>query len=112
MKIYVGGLLNAVTDQQLRKAFAAFGKVASAEVMKAHSSGAPRGFGFVDMPVSCEAVAAIAALNGRTSLGSALEVNEIRHPDPRTTRDRRAARALLSRNRNKTKPAVSSSPAK
>ncbi|MEW5701396.1 MAG: RNA-binding protein [Candidatus Zixiibacteriota bacterium] len=108
MKIYVGGLLNAVTDQQLRRAFAVFGTVASAEVMKAHLSGAPRGFGFVDMPVCREAVAAIAALDGCTSLGGALEVSEVRRPDPRTTRDRRAARALLKRNRNKTKPAITS----
>jgi RNA recognition motif-containing protein len=109
MKIYVGGLSNAVTDQQLRGAFAAFGKVVSAEVMKAHLSGAPRGFGFVEMPVSSEAVAAIVALNGRTRLGSALEVTQVRHPGPRTMRDRRTAFTVRGSNRHKAKPAGSSS---
>ena len=70
MDIYVGGLLQEVNSQQLREAFAAFGKVDSAEVEREHRSGAPRGFGYVKMPFDHEATAAIAALNGRKRLGS------------------------------------------
>ncbi|GAB4327732.1 MAG: RNA-binding protein [Candidatus Zixiibacteriota bacterium] len=82
MNIYVGGLLPEVTSKQLREEFKRFGTVKSAEVAKSHKDGAPRGFGFVEMPIERQAVAAIAALRGTTRMGSALEVNEVRRPAP------------------------------
>jgi len=109
MKIYVGGLLESVTSEHLRDAFAVFGKVASAQVMRTHKSDLPRGFGFVDMPISHEATAAITALNGRTRMGCSLEVSEVHHPAPRTSHYRPAGRTLT--NRNRAKPAVSAQPA-
>ena len=46
-------------------------------------TGRSKGFGFVEMPTSGEAEAAIAALNGKELSGRALTVNEAR---PRTER--------------------------
>lgn len=80
MKIYVGSISNDVTDADLRQAFEAFGQVASAAVVKDKISDAPRGFGFVEMPVQAEAQAAIQGLNGKDLKGRTLSVNEARPP--------------------------------
>jgi len=78
MNIYVGNLAVEVTDEDLRQAFAALGQVTSASVIKDKFSGASRGFGFVEMPVHAEALAAITALNGTDLKGQLLNVNEAR----------------------------------
>ncbi len=58
--------------------FDAYGTVQSALVIKDKFSGRSRGFGFVEMSTSREAVIAMAELNG-TELGRrALPVNEAR----------------------------------
>ena len=92
MNIFVGGLLLDVTNEGLQKAFGVYGTVSSATVVKEHPGGTPRGFGYVEMPVSGEAKAAISALNGRARLGSSLEVHEVCHPGPRTRYQRPASR--------------------
>jgi RNA recognition motif-containing protein len=81
MNIYVGSLSRDVTDEDLRQAFAAFGQVTSAVVIKDKFSGESRGFGFVEMPDKAQADAAIAGLNGKDLKGRALNVNEAR-PKP------------------------------
>ncbi len=81
MKIFVGNLEYAVTDEDLKKAFEAFGKVDSVNVIKDQYSSRSKGFGFVEMPESEEARAAIAALNGKDLNGRNLTVNEAR-PKP------------------------------
>jgi len=78
MKIYVGGLSLEVTDEDLNQAFAAFGQVASATVIKDKSSGESRGFGFMEMPDKTEAKAAIDGLNGKDLKGKTVTVNEAR----------------------------------
>lgn len=78
MNIYVGNLSYDVTDDDLRTAFSAYGQVASASVIKDRYSGRSRGFGFVEMPNSSEAQAAIGALNGKDLKGRAITVNEAR----------------------------------
>ncbi|HEX9750271.1 MAG TPA: RNA-binding protein [candidate division Zixibacteria bacterium] len=83
MKIYVGGLSPEVTDEQLQQAFAAFGKVETANVIMDRFSGSPRGFGFVEMPAKSEAIAAISGLNGQDLMGSTLVVNEARPQESR-----------------------------
>jgi RNA recognition motif-containing protein len=85
MNIYVGNLAFAVTEEDLKKAFEAFGQVASANVIKDQYSNQSRGFGFVEMPETSEAQAAIAALNGKELGGRALNVNEAR---PKADRNR------------------------
>ena len=52
MNIYVGNLAFSVTEEDLRKAFEAFGQVASANVIKDQYSNQSKGFGFVEMPES------------------------------------------------------------
>ena len=81
MNIYVGNLSRDVTDEDLRQAFAPFGQVASAVVIKDKFSGESRGFGFVEMPAKAEADAAIEGMKGKDLKGRALNVNEAR-PKP------------------------------
>jgi RNA recognition motif-containing protein len=76
MNIYVGNLPFTITDNELRDLFAAHGAVSSAKVILDRDSGRPRGFGFVEMPSSDEAKAAIQALNGKTVGDRELRVNE------------------------------------
>jgi RNA recognition motif-containing protein len=83
MKLFVGGLSEDVTDEQLKQEFSAFGTVESAAVVTDRFSGQPRGFGFVEMPIKNEAIAAITGMNGKEMNGRTLEVNEARPPAPR-----------------------------
>ena len=82
MNIYVGNLGYTVTDEDLREAFAAYGEVSSASVIRDRDSGRSRGFGFVEMPSSTEAQVAIDALNGKDLQGRAITANQAR---PRET---------------------------
>jgi RNA recognition motif-containing protein len=83
VNIYVGNLSREATEADLQEAFAAFGQVASVNIIKDRFSGVSRGFGFVEMPSNSEAQAAIAGLNGKELKGRTLTVNEAR---PRTER--------------------------
>ncbi len=78
MRIYVGNLSYEITSDELRTTFAAFGKVDSADVVMERTTGRSRGYGFVEMPSTPEAEAAIAGLNGKTLKGRALTVNQAR----------------------------------
>lgn len=78
MKIYVGNLSRFVTEMDLRQAFEAFGQVESTLILKDKFSGESRGFGFVEMPVTGEAEAAITGLNGTELGGQTLKVNQAR----------------------------------
>ncbi len=83
MKIFVGNLSHEVSDDDLNKTFAAFGKVESATVIKDKFTGASRGFGFVEMPTGSEAQAAIDGTNGKDLKGKAINVNEARPREDR-----------------------------
>ena len=78
MNIYVGNLAFAITDDELRQAFEAFGKVDTATIIKDKYSGQSKGFGFVEMPSGDEARAAIEGLNGKDMEGRNVNVNEAR----------------------------------
>lgn len=78
MKIYVGNLAHEATDEDLKTAFAAFGEVTSATVIKDAYTGRSRGFGFVEMPKKEEAEAAITGLNGKDLKGRTVTVSEAR----------------------------------
>jgi cold-inducible RNA-binding protein len=78
MNIYAGNLAWEMTEEDLREAFAAFGEVESARIVTDKFSGRSRGFGFVEMPNSEEAQAAINELNGKDLKGRPLRVNEAR----------------------------------
>ena len=78
MNIYVGNLSHQATEDDLRKAFEAFGQVESANIIKDKFSGESRGFGFVQMPSKQEAQKAIEQMNGTDLMGRAVNVNEAR----------------------------------
>ena len=78
MNIYVGNLPREATEDDLRKAFEAFGEVTSAKIITDKFTGDPRGFGFVEMSNNTEAQAAISGLDGKDLKGRSLRVNEAR----------------------------------
>jgi len=84
MKIYVGNLANAVTEQELQDLFSSFGAVISARIIKDKFTGQPRGFGFVEIEDNDAAQAAINGLNGTECKGQRLRINEARPPQERT----------------------------
>jgi len=81
MNIYVGNISHEVTEEDLQKAFEAFGQVESVRIIKDKYSGQSKGFGFVEMPAKAEAQSAIEDLNDKDLKGRTLNVNEAR---PRT----------------------------
>jgi RNA recognition motif-containing protein len=82
----VGNLSREVSEDELRKAFEAFGQVTSVNIIKDRYSGESRGFGFVEMASKTEAQAAINGLNGTSLKERTLTVSEAR---PRTEGGRR-----------------------
>jgi len=84
MNLYVGNLSYQITEDELREAFAAYGEVASATLIKDKLTGQPRGFGFVEMPNEAEAQKAIQELNGKEIKGRALSVNPARPREERS----------------------------
>jgi len=78
MKIYVGNMSFSTTEDSLRAKFEEYGTVEEVAIVTDRDTGRPRGFGFVTMPNSDEANAAIQALNATELDGRALNVNEAR----------------------------------
>jgi len=89
MEIYVGSLLYSVTESDLKEAFSEFGEVSSVRLVSDKFSGKSKGFGFVEMPNSLEADAAIAALNESSFKGRDIKVNQAK---PKEERPQRRAR--------------------
>ena len=87
MRIYVGNLSFQTRDEDLAEAFAAYGTVESATVIMDRDSGRSKGFGFVEIPDSAQAQAAISGLNGQELSGRALTVNEARPREERPRND-------------------------
>jgi len=85
MNIYVGNLSRDLSEADLREAFAAYGEIQSAAIIKDKFSGESRGFGFVEMPNKDDAQKAIAGLNGKDLKGRTMTVNEAR---PKTDKPR------------------------
>jgi RNA recognition motif-containing protein len=67
-----------MTEDQLRQELEQYGEVASCSIVKDKVTGQSKGFGFLEMPSSEEAAAAITGLNGREIQGRKLNVNEAR----------------------------------
>ncbi|MCB1909216.1 MAG: RNA-binding protein [Rhodocyclaceae bacterium] len=83
-KLYVGNLGYGVTSNDLEQLFSAHGTVKSAQVITDRDSGRSKGFAFVEMGTDQEALAAIAALNGKDVEGRSMKVNEARPQEPRS----------------------------
>jgi RNA recognition motif-containing protein len=85
MKLYVGNLNFQTNSQQLQELFAQFGTVESATVVEDRETGRSRGFGFVEMSTKEEGDAAIAQFNGKEVNGRALNVNEAKPRENRSS---------------------------
>jgi len=83
--IYVGNLSLDATEEDIQRAFAVFGDVASVTIVKDRETGRPRGFAFVEMPGGEQAKAAIQNVNLAEIAGRKVTVSEAR---PRTDRPR------------------------
>lgn len=76
MNIYIGNFSYDVTGDDLIEAFSVYGHVASAKVIRDKFTGGSKGFGFVEMPNTTEAQA---ALIGVTQIqGKKITINEAR----------------------------------
>ena len=74
-KLYVGGLSFDTTEDKLKEAFAKFGTVESATVIRDRDSGRSKGFGFVEMSDKSEAEKAVQGLNGTMLDGKQIRVD-------------------------------------
>lgn len=81
--IYVGNLSFQTSEQDLEAAFAVYGQVERAQLVKDRDTGKSRGFGFVEMTEDSAADRAIEALNGAQLGGRSLTVNEARPREAR-----------------------------
>ncbi|HZT30299.1 MAG TPA: RNA-binding protein [Bryobacteraceae bacterium] len=84
--IFVGNLDFGATESAIRSLFEPYGTVERVNLVTDRDTGRSRGFAFVEMSDSAQAVQAITALNGAELGGRALNVNEAR---PKTDGDRR-----------------------
>jgi RNA recognition motif-containing protein len=83
VNIYVSNLTYNATDDDLRQLFASYGEVDTIRIITDRDTGQSRGFGFVEMPDSAAANAAIQGLQGKELGGRTLTVNEARPREPR-----------------------------
>jgi RNA recognition motif-containing protein len=83
MRIFVGNLAWATTEDELERLFEPYGIVDRAQIVTDRDTGRSRGFGFVEMPDATEAQAAIDGLNGTSLGGRPLTVNEARQREER-----------------------------
>ena len=83
VNIFVGNLAFSATDHDLRQLFEQYGVVDKINVITDRDTGRSKGFGFVEMPESTAAKAAIQGLKGKELEGRALTVNEAKPREPR-----------------------------
>ena len=86
MRIFVGNLDWSTTDAELRQVFEPYGEVGHVMILIDRNTGRSRGFGFVEMPDTTAAHAAIDGLNGTTLAGRTLTVAEARQREERRPR--------------------------
>ena len=83
MNIFVGNLAFSATDHDLRQLFEPYGDVDTINIITDRYTGQSRGFGFIEMPNSAAAKAAIQGLQGKALGGRTLNVNEAKPREPR-----------------------------
>jgi len=83
VNIFVGNLAFSATDHDLRQLFEPYGAVDKINVIIDRDTGRSKGFGFVEMPDSAAAKAAIQGLQGTELAGRTLTVNEAKPREPR-----------------------------
>ena len=82
-RLFVGGIAYKTSEEELQAAFAQFGTVVSARIIKERETGRSKGFGFVEMETEEMAQAAIDGLNGKDLDGRELIVNIARAEERR-----------------------------
>jgi len=86
VKVYVGNLSYATTEDELRTLFAQAGTVKSVALIKDRETGRSKGFAFVEFETQVEAQKAISMFNGQELGNRALTVNLARPREERTGR--------------------------
>jgi cold-inducible RNA-binding protein len=82
-KLYVANLSYGATRADLEALFAPHGAVVSTQLMTDRVTGRSRGRGLVEMGSDDQALAAVAALNGKTVSGRPLRVEVAKLKDDR-----------------------------
>ena len=75
-KLYIGNLKFGMTDQDLREAFAGFGEIVSATIIKDKASGRSKGFGFIEFVNEADAQKAKMNMNGKEVQGRVLRIDD------------------------------------
>ena len=83
MNIFVGNLAYSATEDDLRQLFEPYGVVDKIQIITDRDTGRAKGFGFIEMPDSQAAKAAIQGLQEHELAGRALTVNEAKPREPR-----------------------------
>ena len=76
MKLFIGGLPQNVTEEELTELFSTYGEIVSAKLVTDRFSGRPKGFGFVEMNTRGEGHKAMEDLNGKEYKYRQLVCNE------------------------------------
>lgn len=84
MNIFVARLNFKTQREDLEAAFAKFGEVSSAKIVKDRETGRSKGFGFVEMPNDDDAQKAITALNETDLDGRTIVVKPANPKSPAT----------------------------
>jgi RNA recognition motif-containing protein len=83
MRIYVGNLSFNTEEPQLEQLFGTIGSVESVHLVRDHTTGRSRGFGFVEMPDDAQGKAACEQLDQQEFEGRRLTVNEAKPQERR-----------------------------
>ena len=83
MNIYVSNIAFNATTDDLHQLFESYGAVDKVSIITDRDTGQSRGFGFVEMPDSATAKAAIQGVQGKELAGRTLTVNEAKPREPR-----------------------------
>ena len=81
MRLYVGNLIYAATEKDIRQAFEEFGEVTAVHLVKDRGTGEPRGIAFVEFADRESGEAAVEQMHGAKFGGRALVVSEARPRD-------------------------------
>lgn len=76
MKLLIRNLAKATTEEKLLSLFKEYGSVQSCSLILDKETGVSKGFGFVEMPKSGDAKAAIKHLNGYKLAGNLIRVKK------------------------------------
>ncbi len=79
MKLLIRNLDRLTTEEEIKGLFQEFGAVQSCNLVIDRDSGASKGFGFIEMPKSGEAIAAIKNLNNKTIGSNKIRVKKAQY---------------------------------